>query len=68
MTKLTIFVMLTLALGSLSVPLQSHAEASYKDKTQQLETIKTDIKQLEKTLKSIRKKRSSLEDALCVGY
>lgn len=64
MTKLTIFVMLTLALGSLSVPLQSHAEASYKDKTQQLETIKTDIKQLEKTLKSIRKKRSSLEDAL----
>ncbi|WP_211826110.1 murein hydrolase activator EnvC family protein [Kistimonas asteriae] len=64
MKKLTIPVMLALALCSLSITLPARAEAPAEDKSRQLEAVKADIKKLEKTLKGIRKERSSLERSL----
>lgn len=66
MKTFIISFMLLLVLSSLSITLPSHAAVSTEDenKPQQLEAVNADIKTLEKTLKSIRKRRSSLESAL----
>ena len=67
MKKLTIPVMLTLVLCNSSSALPAPSDASDEDQTRQLEAVKIDIRRLEKTLKAIRKERSSLESALQVN-